>query len=501
MPTLQIPTNLRTITTDRFDYNVKVYYVDSTGDVDISSDYLGDSTERRDLLYGIGAFNLTLNNENGKYNDKIIRGTTIKIYSEYTTGTPNTFAFIGKVDNVLHNLSDDGMFTITLFGRDFPELEGRTINKSFSDVIGNTSIQSIVDTYFSTRFTYNNVVVTTATIFGRYNDLKAIAGLMDILKQLGQHGYIDRNGDIHTFENEINNQEGVLFGINMAGFSGMGKDHLSVANKVRVIGSSKDNLLLIHTRNDVPDQDQTWIQTEIVQEGSEETVSAVEGKAISDLDFKKVVLDIGNLLSAVGLQTLQPGQSIFIDCQRADINGYYTVVVIRDERGAGMWLTSVELSRMIPRPATFIRKLENDSVKTNIDNPNDMDDTIFYYSFDDSTDIATQSQTTISNGKVTITSGTQANFTSTTKSSQQQPSKFEFRVKGIDLAGSYLKFSSDGGTTSNDSDKFYYLEQYKNTAINITTTGSRIRIEVFLNKDSSLYPIPQLEGMSVSVKY
>ena len=271
MPILRTPVNISVPVRQPFEYNEKIVYLDGATEIDITSDVLIWNIERRSLKYGIGSFVIVLNNNNGEYLNKVNEDTIIRIYADKGSATP-------------YSLTEDNAHLKIIIGRDWPETEGEIIGIAFSAAEAKSVFSSVVALKFSTLLTTNNVSANmTDSITYSYVDEKPVNLFSDVLKKTNHDGYIDFTGDIHTFTEEKNNNEPVMYGINLLPYSNFGKDFLNSYNKIKGYGSKIDNLLLVRTANNTAEQQAKYVKTKIISESIISKINELQDRLILNL--------------------------------------------------------------------------------------------------------------------------------------------------------------------------------------------------------------------------
>ena len=487
-------------------HSAKVTYLNPQDEeIDISADVVAiPQCSRKQLKDGLGAFEVVLNNFEGKYNDILVNGVVIKIYLDHVESDPQNQVFRGKIDDPYKSRTESNVPLLNIIGRDWPEVADDEIDENFEEETqADNALRQIINNNFSAVLTHTGIDTSmTAKIRAKYVDEKGYDSFADILKKVEFTGYIGVDGNVTTFPDgqNINNNEKIIYGVNLMPYSGFGKNNLERINKLRVYGIKKDDLLLVTTKEDTSLQQSSWVKSAHMTESTSDSVALLSLRAQQEFNYRKQLIDKAVLVAVYGLPTLQPGQSIECRDQEQGIEGYYIVAelnhILTEE---GIWYTVCIISRTTKTEGKEILELQKDLAQTN-ENINGMDETVFYYDFEDQTDISNLGELRIENKKLFISTGSQGILSSLTRTVSKQPRFFEFKLKGTHLDVSYIRFSSDGGVTFNDDNRQYLLENYKDQLVEVTDEGKRVFMEIVLRSDTT-YTNPQLERFEISVKY
>lgn len=481
-----------------FNQNWKV----DLGSDTVTVDLMGLNCTSRSLRYGIGNFTFLLWNDKGEYNKKATIGQDVTFYFQHTTATPTNNIFTGKIDKPRHGLNANNLNYMIISGRDFPELADKKITVSFTHSEAKAAIKYIIDTWFSGKFTYDNLHEDmTGIVEGDYTDQKAINVISDILKQVEYDGYIDTDRDIHTSPDDGTNRnetESIVQGINMQPFTNFGRDGTKEFNEIKCYGDQSEDMMLLRRKIDTPSISETWYKTAIINARSLLTPEGVAERANAELtDLKRS--EISGFLSAeAGLPTLKPTQYLWCSAQYSDIGAYYKPIMINhilDSRGKAT--ANIGIEKPIKSAVSMIRNLENSDNSSNR-NPNNMHDTLIYLKFDNEDGITSLGDLEIENGRLKIKSGkTTGTMTTDVTTADSNVSHFEARGRvNDDCSVSTFKVSNTSGATYNNSNKNYNLVGDRKTAVPYTTTGKKIRVKITLTEDSD-NPSPELDGFSL----
>jgi len=231
----------------RYYQNWKFVYVDSNGaeqtiggtEESDNNRVINASCVLRSLRYGISDCRMILFNNDAHFNKILNKATVVKCYAEHTnpSSAPTNQVFLGRITSKKYSLDSENNRYLSIYGLNAPQLARRHITINFRNgAAANSALQSVIDTFFSGVFTYNNISPSmTGTIYGDYINQLAIDVVSDILKQVGFDGYIDFDGDIHTWAEgtNINANESIIYGDNMLPYDEVGYDYIDICILVR----------------------------------------------------------------------------------------------------------------------------------------------------------------------------------------------------------------------------------------------------------------------------
>ena len=144
-----IPTNAgvysKVVITDDSDVDYTV--LDTYGGSANDNHIIGDVSITRVVTDKIGAFDFLLSNDGGRFLNKFNGGEVVKFYVDETDAT--TEIFRGRIDNVKYGLNNNTGFTISIDGRDYPELIDKTITGIEAAAQSDISLAGILNEFYS----------------------------------------------------------------------------------------------------------------------------------------------------------------------------------------------------------------------------------------------------------------------------------------------------------------------------------------------------------------
>jgi len=459
-------------------------FVVEIADVDQTAKVLSVSTERVSLRQNrVGSFTCILDNVNGQFTNSYTGGEKFEVFADYTGGTNRIFK--GKVEDVLYSCTFANGFTITLEGKEVPELSDRKITVSFTNKIVSDCIKEIIDSYFSGILEYVSLGNIPTSVTATYIYKPAIQIISDLLLRGGYDGYLKYNNsnnkhDINAFTSQTNNSESISYGINFDGLSDWGSRNSERANRVHVYGSTAEdstNVIFLQTKEDTVNQGVLWIKDEIVTESDISTMGELQTKLDAEYNVLTTAPAKGVLRATGGLPTVFPGQSIKCSVPLCKINDYFVSKVIRDDISTNGWITSVEFaSELKDIPKIFTSLFTIQSEQQEIKNENDMLDS-YVVRFDENPSICTHTNTQETNSTLKLASGqTDGTVIITLPDLGYTAASVQIEVHGEDLGDSTVEFNGDG---------FNYRTIITGIKNSITNTGVKRLVRISLSSDSA----------------
>ena len=400
---------------------------------------------------GIGTFSLVLSNANGQLNGLYKAGNIVKFYADNLDNT--TLQFWGRIDYVKGNISQEGQLL---------EIEGR--HRSFlltehlvCHLATNTSpaqiLKDIIDKLPSSYgFTYVNINSDTVVMDVEWNYKPFWDCVFELCKYSGFDCYIDNDLDFHYFEaNSIANEsDAIVEGDNFIKIKDWGTNDTYEKTRVIVIGQDSGGFPIIYTAVSPNEGDE--IREVFIKDTSANTVTKVKNIAEAKLEEMTNRNPQARILS-YGLETIKPGENIWLMIPREQIFGQYKIIQITHKFGSkiGGWRTECLIEEEETGTSQIIKKVDQ-QIKRGIksDNKYKMD---YSYNWDFTSDTGTHSGTSIqfeydSEGEPTngFLSGV-GSWTSELIEMSSAPTAVEVRVDGTFLNYVKIWYSGDGGTT------------------------------------------------------
>ena len=435
---------------------------------------------------GIGTFSLKLSNTNGQYSGRFTIGDIVRFYADNLDNT--TLQFWGRIDYARDNISKDGQFL---------EISGRHKSYLLTEFLvchtaTSTSpaeiLKDIVDKLpAGYGFTYTNVAADTDSMDVEWNYKPFWDCVFELCNHSGFDCYVDNDLDFHYFEeNSIaNTEDAIVEGDNFIKTSGWGTDDTYEKTRVTAIGQDGEGLPIIYTAIDSDEGDD--IKEVFIKDTSANTETKVQNIAESKL------LQLTNrapqaVITSLGLETVKPGENIWLLIPRQQIHGQYKIIQITHSFGSksGGWRTECLIEEEEVGVSQMIQTVsQQTTLQIKSDNINKM---TFSYNFTFDEDTGTHSSTEITDGVLKTDGGASGTWISENKSLSSNAEFYELRVIGESLPGTNYYFSTDGGNT-------WQSVVALKTIYTCEPPGPTIKIKVDLNSADT-----QIKGIALLYK-
>ena len=439
-----------------------------------------ESSFTKPVTNGIGTFKVKLSNASGGLTGTYSSGNFVKFYADNSDAT--TRQFWGRIDNISEIVGDDGKFL---------EIEGRhraylltesLICHSATSTESSQVLKDIIDKLDpSYGFTYSNVNTTETAINVEWNYKKFWDCVIEICNFSGYDCYVDDNLDFHFFEANsiLNTNDAVVEGDNLINSDGWGINDYYEKTRVTVIGKGKEGLPIVYTAISPNEGDE--IREVFVNDSSANTLNAVTNLAESKLS------EITNqtpqaTTKSFGLETISPGDNIWLLIPRQEIHGQYKIIEIRHKFGmkSGGWRTELTIEQGSEDISKIIEKISQKSDRIgSFDNINKLNYS-WYFGFD--ADSGTHSNTEITGGVLKTDGSASGTWISSLKEIPNNISRCEIRASGQSIPGTIFYISSDNGIT--------YSTISLNTLKTKSLPGKSLKVEVDINSaDTQIYSL------------
>ncbi len=420
---------------------------EATSEFDLKIDSVSIKTKiwgaecTRALCPEIGYFKIILDNNNEEYSGVYSGGETVEFSMDFSDGT--TLRFKGLIDKVFSKYDQGKGFTLELAGNHVSGgLLTLTVTESYSgDSTCDEILKDLGNTYL-TGYTYTNVSSSLVSPTVNWNNKPFWECIFDLCKLALASGrfdaYVDDDLDFHFFEeNSIeNNDEAIVWNDTMINTEGLGTQSLTQRNKIIVYGEA-GGLPVISTSG-------TGDKEEVLFDSKTNKIDMASELGAAELILKNQT-PVEGKANAFILPSLSPGDKIWITNPNFKIQGQYKIYKFTHKFPIERTECFIQTSRQLPH--LFKKRIENELALQTVTNPFKMKNTLISLVFDSSDEITTKdSNVTISDGIIKLSSGVEGTFT-VTMSSNSAITSIHLQVKGSALVGTKYEFSTDGGET------------------------------------------------------
>lgn len=446
-------------------------------DVDVS-DYVLSGVFTRGTIGEECTCDIELENSGENYTGAFTYGNDIIFKMDFSDGS--TVQFKGYVEEITNKLQDT--FTLMIKGS---HLTARLLDIMVTEEFEGASVtdifKSIVDEYL-TGYTYANVETIDTSVNIKWINRPFYDCIVDLCIFGNCDSFLDNDLDFHLFtkgSKQITTdaiwEEDALLEL-----TGLGTDSIDVRNKIQVYGAS-GGLPVIHTSPDTSSQTTYGVKEKVITDSS--IIDEVKAKDLGDAELEQIKNpETKGSADCLFLPGLYPGCSTHVRSQPQGIHDFYRVVkysyVVPAEG------TTVVFSEERGLPKLFKERIQKDMGQETIVNPFKMNYTYnFLYNDYVKTDEESSNNITISDGKLTITSGATGNWISNTTTADASATKCQVMVKGENITGNVVAHVSFDGT---DNYQKVSLDRTVNGVpssgeISLDTAGSEPKLKLEIN--------------------
>ncbi len=425
---------------------------------------------------GIGTFKIALSNSNGQLNGLYSEGNLAKLYADNSDGT--TLQFWGVVDYVKDSIGSNGQIL---------EIEGRhrayLLNEylvcySATGKVTSSILKELIDNLPANYgFTYTDVETDTTTMDVEWIYKPFWDCVIELCNKAGFDCYVDNDLGVHYFleNSKTNSQDFISEGSNFLKSKEYGTDSYQEKTRVIATGKSSGGLPIIYTA--ISDGEENDIKEVLIDDLSADTSEKVQNIAESKL------AELTNrapqaIIESYGLESVNPGDNIWIIIPRQRIYGQYKLIQIMHRVGAksGGWRTESMLEEEFQGIAQSIQNVnQKGDRKVDVKNSNKLN---YSWNFDFSSDSGTHTNTEITEGVLKTTTG---NSTGTWESEllelPSSVSGVELKIVGYSLLGVKGYLSTNGGVS--------YRQIYGTGAHTTVPAGRRLKLQIVLASENT----------------
>lgn len=457
--------------------------VDDNGFVDIT-DRIIDTKVTLVATDEIHSAEVVIDNSDSYYSGKFTNMNEIKIYYDFSTGT--TLRFYGNIEKPDE---DTNNMTMKLICRHVAsKLLDITVSESYSNKTASYILKDLIDKYAS-DFTYNNVSTTTENVSIAWEHKPfwdCVKDLCRINSDSLYDCYVDENKDFHYFKqgSRLNTQE-VVVPDNFIDLDGLGKNSVSVRNRVIVYGS-RNGIPIVYTAEDSQSQSTlNRVKERIIDDSNITTLDEAKKRALGELVALKEQRLNGTIKSSL-LPDIRPGDKMWVSLPMHKLNEKLRIQKIVHDLMALQTECTIEQEHKIPN--IFKQRFEKEINLESLKNPYKMKYS-FLLPIESYSEFESYSNIMIEDNSAKISSGKQSgNFISNSHSASNNITECVLKINGSDLGASSFYVSVDNGTS------WEKVEQdNKHT---IQSVGSKLKMKCVLNKNDS-NPSPSVSEIGI----
>lgn len=449
---------------------------------DVTSDCV--SSEFTSSLIGLDSTcKIQLIDTDGDYSGALVGGEVIELKLDFNDGS--TSKWKGTLETTKNKLRDAYIFEAV--GSAFQTLLlDMTVTKSYSgDKTADAILKEIIDE-FLTGFTYSNVASFTQKPVISWDNKPFWDCVIDLCDVIGADCYVDTNKDFHLFEKETVEitDDAIVWNDNLLEIEQFGADTIEIKNRIIVYGENDDGLPIVYQTDDTSSQAIYGVKEKVIKDTSVKTYNQAVDLAEAELALAQDIENKG-IFNCIILPDLVQGGKIWITNPTQHIHGQFRVVqftyFLPDET------CKVVISKDKTIPLIFKERKKAELSLQSITNPYKMKNSIVF-NFDDFSELqGYDSNISISDGSLVLSSGTEGIATSTLHTFDSDVTQAYFLIKGEALSTLDVRISTNGGTD--------YQSLNKNALTNLTNIGNDIMIEIRFHSSNTV-----INGMSVMLK-
>ncbi len=405
-----------------------------------------DSEWVKPVTVGIGRFRIQLKNAFGRISNKYEKNQTVKFY--FDNSNASRLQFEGRIDFVGDIISGGGQF-LEIRGRHKSWLLTESkVNHVAENADPADILKAIIDKLPSSYgFTSNNVKNVGIQISKEWD----YVDFWDCVKELCEVSNfdcrIDNDLDFHFHKRDsiINYDEHIVEGLNHLGTDKFGIDDYQEKTRVTGIGQDDAGIPIIFTAKSATEGLKIR-EGGPVKDSSANTLEKVQALAEGKLQ------ELNNrppqaTFRSYGLETLEPGEDIWVVIMRQKIYGIFRVLqhTLRFGSKSGGVRSETRIEKETVGITQVIENIITSGNKiTKTQNVNSLE---FSHNFDFNNDNLTEShsQTEIKDGLLVLSDAgfNDGTWISNKRTVSKNITKVELRYSGKDLTSSVFSFSLD----------------------------------------------------------
>jgi len=423
----------------------------------------------------ISSFKIILVNADEYYSTRYSKGQTIQYYADLDDGTVQRAEgtidkIFNRYDNTYGAVTEISGISYVSFARDV------LVTESYE---GDTNVESIFNELVSNYlpgFTLNFTSSSTKTPTINWDEKPLWDCFYDLCKIITADCRINYDKTIDVFDknSQMCKTESVVMGDLFISCKGIGDQSMTVRNKIRVYGDDGTGLPIIYQAHDSSSESSHELKEKAVFDTKINSVTNAEELANAELELGKEPETEGEVESLI-LPSLKEGQKLWISHPIMKIHDTYRVYKMTHKLPNERTVCVIGKERRLPQ--IFKKRVENELALQTITNPYKMTGS-WNMTFDSETEIDSKdSNVQIKDGKISLSSGTQGQFT-VTKIMGSSKSNFHPLVSGSNIKDVKLELSVDGGDT--------YTTLAIDSLNSYTTGGTNLVLRGTISNDAEL---------------
>ena len=418
-------------------HNIKVNSVVVKTDV-ISSDWT------KGLCPEIGSFRIKLIDSDNSYTDKFSLGQVAQLFADFATGT--TEIFEGTIDTISKVYDNSLGFIVEVNGSHLTkELQDVNVTESYNKTLTIEEIIDVLNANYLTGFTVSYTATSTKKPKINWDEKPLWECIFDLTKLADADCRVSDSKVIEFFDkNSIaNDVDRIVWNDTLITLKGLGQQTITTKNKIKVIGDDGTGIPVLYTSDDTLSQGNYGIKELALFNTKITTPAQAEEVGDAERDLQSTPADEGEATSLL-LPSLDVGQKIWISDPPLKINGQFKVYKFTHNLPSER--TNVVIGKERRLPQIFKKRVENELATQTITNPYKMKKS-WNFKFDNFGELSTwDTNVSISEGKIKLSSGSQGVFTSLTNRQAADVTEIHLLVVGSNIVGTNFQLSTEGGS-------------------------------------------------------
>lgn len=456
---------------DRDTARWKIVVTKSDGSTEQINGYVLKGKYSKSLFnYAIGSFNITLNNNSQHFTDYFSGEEKVEIYGDDINATQ--LRFTGFVDDIKQKYDVSNGYVCEIGGADYSgKYSSRNVTGTFNDD-GAVVLKNIISTYGSAS-TSGIPASIGVNVKRTWKDKPILSTIKYIAAKTRYDILIDETNVVYMIQvGTSDNYEDAIHIYNMRNVDGLLISQKDIINKVRVVGYSTNNELIIYT---TPTPSGT-IKEKMIVDANLTSYDEVKQRAEAEL---VIAAGLKGRAKSKILNYTRQGDNIWISIPHQGIHAKYRVVSLNQSiETSGENLSEVEVYRVTENFSDIFASLYDMAQESSApDNPNDMGySKLLDFSSSGNIDSSLSNNVNDANGYLTLDFGVSSgNFVSTRQTLDKIVSKLELRIVGDSTSlPSYYYSLGDG---------LNWIQITPNESVSVSSDTTILRIKAIITSD------------------